>query len=73
MKTRCSVTDECNAFALKVNCVVPVGRMEESASIILDALVIRQLPCIEMADGVDDDIQLFFVGLDTESATFENC
>jgi hypothetical protein len=44
--------------------VVPIGGMEDSTFVVLDALVVRQLPCIEMSYCVDDDIQLFFVDLE---------
>jgi hypothetical protein len=37
--------------------------MEQVALVVIDALIVGQFPCIEVPDGIDHDVELFFVDL----------
>jgi hypothetical protein len=38
--------------------------MEQVALVVIDALIVGQFPCIEVPDGIDHDVELFFVDLE---------
>ena len=63
LQARGTVSNQRYPFSLQVDIVIPIRRMEKGAFEILDAFIVGELPIIEVANSVDENIYLFFVDL----------